>query len=522
MPRGVHLGAEGGVDDDPPVAQLVAEALDHDRPVVGQMAGGLALLGQVGEQIAGRPVVQAGGAQPFFRGGLGQAAQLADEGAERPAELQRAAERVALPERQPARHARCRGDHDLVVGDLLDPPGAGAQGEDVAHPGLVDHLLVQLADPPAALLGVRADDEDAEETPVRDGAAGGHREPLGAGAAGDRAGDPVPDQPGAQLGEGVRGVAAGQHVEHRVEGGLRQAREGSGPADQGEQLVDVPGVQRGDRHQLLGQHVQRVARDAQRLDLPGPHPLGDHRGLHQVGSELGEDHAGGDGADLVAGPADPLQPGGDRGRRLHLDHQVDRAHVDAQLQAGGGHHGGQSAGLQLLLHQRALLLGDRAVVRPGQHRRRALGGAGLAHQLGGGVVLGQRRGGAAHIERSAGGALVGDLVQPVAEPLGEAPGVGEDDGRPVRLHQVDDPLLDVRPDRTGLLRVVGRRGGESSARSATGTTTERSKRLADGGWTMVAPRRGSGTGQPPRPGGRSRRGRSGGPGAPAARPAAPG
>ncbi len=32
--------------------------------------------------------------------------------------------------------------------------------------------------------------------------------------------------------------------------------------------------------------------------------------------------------------------------------------------------------------------------------------------------------------------------------------------------------------------------GESSARSATGTTTERSKRLVEGGWTMVAPRRG--------------------------------
>ncbi len=125
-PGGVHLGAEGGVDDDPPVAQLVAEAFDHDRPVVGQVAGGLALLGQVAEQVAGRPVVQAGGEQPGPGRGLGQAAQLADEGAERPAEFERAAERVALPEREPAGHAGRGGDHHLVVGDLLDPPGAGA------------------------------------------------------------------------------------------------------------------------------------------------------------------------------------------------------------------------------------------------------------------------------------------------------------------------------------------------------------------------------------------------------------
>ena len=48
---------------------------------------------------------------------------------------------------------------------------------------------------------------------------------------------------------------------------------------------------------------------------------------------LREDHAAGDRADLVAGAADALQPGGDRRRRLDLDDQVDGAHVDAQLEA---------------------------------------------------------------------------------------------------------------------------------------------------------------------------------------------
>ena len=43
------------------------------------------------------------------------------------------------------------------------------------------------------------------------------------------------------------------------------------------------------------------------------------------------------------GAADPLQPGRDARRRLDLDDEVDRAHVDAQLQAGRGHDARQHA-----------------------------------------------------------------------------------------------------------------------------------------------------------------------------------
>ena len=70
---------------------------------------------------------------------------------------------------------------------------------------------------------------------------------------------------------------------------------------------------------------------------------------------LGKTHAAADRADLVAGAADPLQPARHRRRRLDLHHEVDRAHVDAELEADGGDHGGQPAGLELLLDQRALL-----------------------------------------------------------------------------------------------------------------------------------------------------------------------
>ena len=48
----------------------------------------------------------------------------------------------------------------------------------------------------------------------------------------------------------------------------------------------------------------------------------------------------------------------------------------------------------------------------------------------------------------------GDLVEPRGQALGEAAGVGEHDGRAVLLDEVDDVLLDVRPDRAAAA-VVG-------------------------------------------------------------------
>ncbi len=63
--------------------------------------------------------------------------------------------------------------------------------------------------------------------------------------------------------------------------------------------------------------------------------------------------------------------------------------------------------------------------------------------------------------------LGGELVEPGGQPLGEPPGVGEDDGRAVRLDQVEDALLDVRPDRRTPLG-AGRRPGHVAGRLAEG------------------------------------------------------
>ena len=112
-PRRVDPAAERGQQAQPPVAQLVAEALDDDPPVGRQDAGRLALLVEVGQQVLGRAARRGRGVSrsravaarrplaPSRQVGL----DLAREGAQRPPELDRPADRVALPERQLARLA---------------------------------------------------------------------------------------------------------------------------------------------------------------------------------------------------------------------------------------------------------------------------------------------------------------------------------------------------------------------------------------------------------------------------------
>ena len=239
---------------------------------------------------------------------------------------------------------------------------------------------------------------------------------------------------------------------------------------------------RGHRDDLLREHVERVARHDGRLDLPLAHALGDHRALDQVGAELREDPALRRVADVVAGAADPLQPGGDRLRRLDLQHEVDRAHVDAQLEARGGDQARQLAGLQQVLDEQALLARQRAVV--GARDR-----------------------------------LLGELVEPQREPLGAAAVVDEDQRRAVLAHQLQQLGVDRRPDRLARGLVAGalerveldarRRPARPSTRPARGSSgraacARRCRRSCTCAWGRP------GSGRPPRAGSAWPTGRSAG------------
>jgi hypothetical protein len=451
----VHTETVGGVEDDPPVAEFVARAFDDEGRVVGDDARRLALLADVGDEVADGPLVEAGCFETWG-GARAGGVELAHEGADGATELGRATDAVALPERQSPRLAERRGHEHAVVGDLLDAPARGAEGEDVADAGLVDHLLVELADARAGA-GL-TDHEHAEEPAVGDGAAARDGQALGPRPTGQDPGVAIPDDPRPQFGEGVGGVASGQEVERRLEGRAGQGGERGTALDRLEPVLHAEFVERDRRDRLLREDVERVRGDLDRLDEPGLHPFGRDRGADEVGSVLREQDASGDLAHLVAGAADPLQAARDTRRGLHLDDEVDLAHVDAELEARGRDHAAQASGLEVLLDARALLLGDGSVVgaceegdvvvallgcRPGgcgRDARRAAGLAALGHELRGWTPGTRgREGGVAE------SGLV-DLVEPGREPLRQPTGVGEHDGGAVREHAVDDRLLDVRPD----------------------------------------------------------------------------
>ena len=206
------------------------------------------------------------------------------------------------------------------------------------------------------------------------------------------------------------------------------------------QLVDRDAIGLGrhrDRHDLLGEHVQRVARHDSRLDQPLAHPPRDHRALQQVAAELGEDAPDAHLADAVPGAADPLQPARHRLGRLDLQHEVDGAHVDPELQRARRDQARQLAGLQQLLDLRALLARERAVVCASD----------LAH-------LGALAGLTANPLSAGGGPIIipgplrlGELVQAQRHALGRAAVVDEDDRRAVLAHQRQQLRVDGRPDR---------------------------------------------------------------------------
>ena len=356
--------------------------------------------------------------------------------------------------------------------------------------------------------------------------------------AGEHAGHAVPDDARAQLGELVAGVAPGEHVEHRLEDRARQRGERRRPADHATRGRRPPSrpwrtsprsAGRGRRRGLAGTRSDSIAPARIRSTTTAV--------CDEVAAELREQHAPRHRADLVAGAADPLQPAGHARRRLDLDDEVDRAHVDAELERARRDHRGQPPGLEVLLDELAVLLAHRAVVGAGQHGGGARAEApDCAMICGRGAgcrgcravaSCGQRR--RPRLARIGLEALLPDLVEPGGQPLGEAARVGEHQRRAVRGDEVDDALLDVRPDRGPAL---GAGRGPGQVASVTSPSADMS---AIGHDDLEVPllgrrrphdldrsRRRRGSARPRRPARRWRTARCAGPAARAARRAARG
>ena len=123
--RTVHPQAVGGVQDHPPVAQLVAEPLDQQRGVGGHHRRGGALVVQQPPEVLGGVVIESQCSATTIERTAIQAGQLAGERAYRAAEFGGASGIIAAPERKSGGLARRRDHQHAVMGDLGDAPAGG-------------------------------------------------------------------------------------------------------------------------------------------------------------------------------------------------------------------------------------------------------------------------------------------------------------------------------------------------------------------------------------------------------------
>ncbi len=126
---------------------------------------------------------------------------------------------------------------------------------------------------------------------------------------------------------------------------------------------------------------------------------------------FGEHLGDGGGAHLVPGSANPLQTAGNGRRGFDQNHEVDRRHVDAELEGGGGDDGPKLSAFEHVLDLESLLARDRPMVG--------------AHQI-----------------------LSGQPVQLAGQPFGEAAAVHEEDRRAVLFRQLQESGVHRGPDGT--------------------------------------------------------------------------
>src|SRR5439155_1415945 len=114
----------------------------------------------------------------------------------------------------------------------------------------------------------------------------------------------------------------------------------------------------------------------------------------------------------MTGAPDALDAGRDTRRGFHLQHQVDRTHVDAELERRRGDEAAKGPGFQLVFDDQPLLARNRPVVR--------------SYEI-----------------------FARQLVDARRQALREASRVDENDGRAMRLDQLEQARVDRGPDAVG-------------------------------------------------------------------------
>ena len=374
-------------------AILAGKVLGQDGPVGGQSAQGIQLVAHAARGVGpavGRErerherVFQPVGAQGVF--------QFAPVAAKEQAGFVGAAHTVPAPEGW-LRAARVAGAHEHPVAqDVHNLPAERAQQKAVAQPGLKDELFIQLAQARAVL------QVHAKPAPVGNCAAGHQRQHAAVRRAGHDAVHAVVVQ--ARGGGRVRFALkiARQHAEHilqllarKLAVAVRLPREAQG-------VLHAVARFHGHGNQMLRQHVQAQAGRAHGFDGFLDCAACDE-GRRQDFAHFARIQA--HHAHLVRpvpGAAQALQRARDGAGRADLHHEIDFAHVDAQLHGGGGAQHAQLARFELPFGFQPLLAGNAAVVRAREALAAQLVEA-VRHLFAGGAALAEHERGA----RTAGG-----------------------------------------------------------------------------------------------------------------------
>ena len=190
---------------------------------------------------------------------------------------------------------------------------------------------------------------------------------------------------------------------------IGQLSVGEGPSDKLRELDDAPLRDATHRDDVLGEHVERISGDAERLDIATCHVVGDNRGFEKVHAVLREDSTDTGGTDLVSRSSDPLQPSSDAVGCLDLNDQVHAAHIDSQFERARGDDSTKCAAFKTLFDVDTLAMAYGAMV-------------------------------------SANKLFVRQLVELCRETFGEPAAVNKRDGAGVSADEVEQAGIHGRPD----------------------------------------------------------------------------
>ena len=241
--------------------------------------------------------------------------------------------------------------------DALDPVALVAELKDIASEALDREIFIH--GPDEMVLGF---EQHLIVGIVRDGAAGGERRQPRATPAAQQPIDAVMmDERTAPAAPGAKTV--GQHLNDRRKILPRQVSIRPCPTHQRVKLVLAVFTCGDLGDDLLRQHVERLLRDGETVELAAAHAVEEGGALDQFVARERKQPALRRAVDGMAGAANALQKARDRAGRAELADEVDVADIDAEFERGGGDQGLELAVLEPLLGIEPLLLGEAAVMR---------------------------------------------------------------------------------------------------------------------------------------------------------------